>query len=153
MPADPEKAIPADETMDDDDVEEEVEANEDNAVGKIMSKMSQDPRLMAALQGGLSSMVGANSGYIQNLPAPVKRRLKALKKLQFEATNIEAKFYEEIHQLEMKYHKLYEPLYEKRTKITTGGYEPNETECDWPSEDEDDEELADDMKDKAKLES
>ena len=56
----------------------------------------------------------------QNLPAPVKRRLKALKKLQFEATNIEAKFYEEIHQLEMKYHKLYEPLYEKRTKITTG---------------------------------
>jgi len=53
----------------------------------------------------------------------------------------------------MKYHKLYEPLYEKRTKITTGGYEPNETECDWPSEDEDDEELADDMKDKAKLES
>ena len=32
-----------------------------------------------------------------------------------------------------------------------GEYEPNDDECDWPS-DEEDEELADDMKDKAKLE-
>ena len=50
----------------------------------------------------------------------MKRRLKALKKLQLEATKIEAKFYEEIHALECKYHELYNPLYEKRTKITKG---------------------------------
>ena len=56
----------------------------------------------------------------QSLPAPVKRRLKALKKLQLEATKIEAKFYEEIHALECKYHELYSPLYTKRTKITKG---------------------------------
>ena len=56
----------------------------------------------------------------QSLPAPVKRRIKSLKKLQLEATKIEAKFYEEIHQLECKYLKLYQPLYEKRTKITKG---------------------------------
>ena len=43
-----------------------------------------------------------------------------MKKLQLEATKIEAKFYEEIHQLECKYLKLYQPLYEKRTKITKG---------------------------------
>lgn len=49
----------------------------------------------------------------QQLPAPVKRRIKALKKIQLEATNIEAKFYEEVHLLECKYHKLYTPLYEK----------------------------------------
>ena len=35
--------------------------------------------------------------------------------------------------------------------LTLGEYEPNDDECDWPS-DEEDEELADDMKDKAKLE-
>ena len=57
---------------------------------------------------------------LQSLPAPVKRRLKALKKLQLEATKIEAKFYEEIHALECKYHELYSPLYTKRTKITKG---------------------------------
>merc|ERR1719355_218120 len=39
-------------------------------------------------------MVGINSGYIASLPAPVKRRLKALKKIQLESTKIEAKFSE-----------------------------------------------------------
>ncbi len=50
----------------------------------------------------------------------MKKRIKALKKIQFEATKIEAKFYEEIHALEVKYHNLYTPLYEKRTSITKG---------------------------------
>ena len=50
----------------------------------------------------------------------MKKRLKALKKLQFEATKIEAKFYEEIHALEVKYHQQYVPLYEKRAQITKG---------------------------------
>jgi hypothetical protein len=49
----------------------------------------------------------------QQLPACIKRKIKALKKIQLEATNIEAKFYEEVHLLECKYQKLYTPLYEK----------------------------------------
>merc|ERR1712193_195706 len=94
-----------------------------------------------------------NSGYIASLPAPVKRRLKSLKKIQLESTKIEAKFYEEVHKLECKYHEMYKPLYVQRGRITKGEYEPNDDECQWPSDDEeDDEELAGDMKDKAKLE-
>ena len=65
-------------------------------------------------------MVGMNSGYIASLPAPVKRRLKALKKIQLESTKIEAKFYEEVHKLECKYHEIYRPLYDQRSKITKG---------------------------------
>merc|ERR1719510_1311985 len=61
---------------------------------------------------------------------------------------VEAKFYEEVHQLECKYHELFTPLYEKRAQITKGMYEPTEAECDWPSEDED---LAAGVKDKVKL--
>merc|ERR1712223_430250 len=80
-------------------------------------------------------MVGMNSGYIASLPALVKRRLKALKRIQLESTKIEAKFYEEVHKLECKYHEMYKPLYDQRAKITKG-----------------EEELAGDMKDKAKLE-
>ena len=57
---------------------------------------------------------------LQSLPPAVKRRIKSLKKLQLETTKIEAKFYEEVHQLECKYHDLYTPLYEKRTQITKG---------------------------------
>merc|ERR1712112_472843 len=87
------------------------------------------------------------------LPAPVKRRLKSLKKIQLESTKIEAKFYEEVHKLECKYHEMYKPLYEQRGRITKGEYEPNDDECQWPSDDEEeDKELAGDMKDKAKLE-
>merc|ERR1719412_1841096 len=69
-------------------------------------------------------MVGVNSGYIASLPAPVKKRLKALKKIQLESTKIEAKFYEEVHKLECKYHEMYKPLYEQRGRITKGEYEP-----------------------------
>ena len=108
---------------------------------------------MAALQGKLGSMVGQASGYIQSLPAPVKKRIKALKKIQLEATKIEATFYEEVHLLECKYHQKFGPLYAKRATITKGEYEPNEDECEWPSDSEDEEEaaLAEEVKEKAKL--
>ena len=50
----------------------------------------------------------------------MKRRLKALKKLQLESTKIEAKFYQEIHDLEIKYHEMYKPIYKKRSQINKG---------------------------------
>ncbi len=51
----------------------------------------------------------------QNLPAIVKKRVNALKNLQLQVTNLEAKFYEEVHLLECKYNKLYYPIHEKVT--------------------------------------
>lgn len=129
---DPEKAI---EVHSDD--HEDIEDDEDEE--NVSSKLLSDPKVMAALQGKLGSMVGSPSGYIQSLPAPVKRRIKALKKLQLESTNIEAQFYEEVHKLECKYQKLYTPIYDKRTTITKGDYEPKDEECEWPSDDEDEE--------------
>ena len=73
----------------------------------------------------------------------------------------------QIHALECKYHELYTPLYDKRNLIASGEYEPTEEvkphcqrawtthdcrqECDWPSEDEDEEELAENVKEKAKV--
>jgi hypothetical protein len=47
------------------------------------------------------------------LPKAVKRRVHALKRLQVQCANIEAKFYEEVHELERKYAVLYQPLYDK----------------------------------------
>lgn len=47
------------------------------------------------------------------LPKVVKRRVHALKRLQVQCANIEAKFYEEVHELERKYAALYQPLFEK----------------------------------------
>ena len=48
-----------------------------------------------------------------SLPKVVKRRIKALKNYQVKYTQMEAKFYEEVHQLECKYAKMYEGLFEK----------------------------------------
>ena len=47
------------------------------------------------------------------LPKAVKRRVHALKRLQVQCANIEAKFYEEVHELERKYAALYQPLFDK----------------------------------------
>lgn len=86
----------------------EVESVEDHEVGDdIAARMLRCPDILAALQGRLhSEMLGL-------LPAPIRRRIKALKKIQLESTNLEAKFYEEVHGLECKYQSLYVPHYEK----------------------------------------
>jgi len=155
--ADPEKATKVENGIEDEDVEDEEVST--NAKAAMVAELLKNPALFSML----------NRDYISSLPAPVKRRLKALKKIQLESTKIEAKFYEEVHKLECKYHELYQPLYQKRSTITKGEYEPNDDECQWPSDDEvleggdakpvnkhiyfsDDEDLASDMKDKAKIE-
>merc|ERR1711910_139986 len=151
--ADPEKAMEVENDHEDIEEDDDDVADGTNAKATMAAELLKNPAMFAALQGKLNSMVGMNSGYIASLPAPVKRRLKSLKKIQLESTKIEAKFYEEVHKLECKYHEMYKPLYEQRGRITKGEYEPNDDECQWPSDDEEeDKELAGDMKDKAKLE-
>lgn len=75
------------------------------------------------LWGGLSpdtwstsSLPSANFFHLFSflrLPPAVKRRIKALKNYQVKQIQLEAKFYEEVHQLECKYAKLYEECYDK----------------------------------------
>lgn len=86
------------------------------------------------------------------LPWAVKRRVHALKRLQLQHANIEAKFYEEIHELERKYSALYQPLFEKRRHVVTGEIEPTDEECEWHIEGGEDEDLTEELKKKAMLE-
>lgn len=150
---DSEKAMLVEED-DHEDMSSDDEGADGDAAKANAAALLKDPAVLAALQGKIGSMIGQSSGYIQSLPPPVKRRIKSLKKIQLEATKIEAKFYEEVHNLECKYHQLYQPLYTKRSQITKGEYEPTEEECDFPSDSEDEEaELSEDVKDKkAKIE-
>lgn len=90
--------------------------------------------------------------FLQSFPEPIKRRIRALKQLQLVSINLETKFYEEIHALEAKYHQMHSTCYDKRNKIISGEYEPNDEECEWKSDDEDDEELPKELEEKAKLE-
>jgi len=125
-----------------DDPKEDATMATEGAVqsSNLRDEMMQNPRVLAALQQQLDSMVGTNSGYIESLPAAVKRRIKALKNIQLKTCQIECQFYKEVHELEEKYSQQYQPLYDQRREIVSGRYEPNDAECEWESEDEDDEE-------------
>ena len=85
-----------------------------------------------------------NMAHIDNLPRVVKRLVNALKNLQVKCVQIEAKFYEEVHDLERKYAVLYQSLFDKRFEIINAIYEPTEEECEWKPDEED--EISEDMK-------
>ncbi|XP_041440893.1 nucleosome assembly protein 1-like 1-B isoform X4 [Xenopus laevis] len=133
------------------DVEEEETGEEANSKARqLTAQMMQNPQVLAALQERLDDLVGTPTGYIESLPKVVKRRVNALKNLQVKCAQIEAKFYEEVHELERKYAALYQPFFEKRSDIINASYEPTEEECEWKVDEEED--IAEDLKEKAKLE-
>lgn len=126
------------------EVEEEVDCEEESedapesggVPSDLTQELMQNPSVLAALQDRLDSIVGSPSTYIQNLPKSVKRRIKALKKIQFETTKVEAEFYEELHTLECKFAEKYAPFYTKRKDIVNANIEPTDEECEWSSDEE-----------------
>jgi len=84
-------------------------------------------------------------------PPEVERRIKALKKLQVEFTQIESNYFQEVHGLEAKYAPLYTKFYERRHEITSGQYEPTDEECQgvWDAESESEEKKKEESKPEA----
>ncbi|TGZ57954.1 hypothetical protein CRM22_009796 [Opisthorchis felineus] len=70
------------------------------------------------------------------LPAIIKRRVRALKKLQYETVKIDVNFFKELFELEIKYDVEHQRIFEQRRTIVTGEKEPADDECDWPSDEE-----------------
>jgi nucleosome assembly protein 1-like 1 len=102
------------------------------------------------IQGKLGSLVGKSSGYVESLPAPVRRRVAGLKGVQKEHAKLEAEFQEEVLELEKKFFAKFTPLYEKRAKIVNGASEPSEEEvAAGEADDEDEDEEKDDGEAKA----
>jgi hypothetical protein len=113
------------------DVEED--SSPEHSPGKT-KKSDKTP--LSELEDQLNCLAIDPAAFVRSLPAPVKRRLKALKKLQFEHVKLEAKFYEEVHDLESRFASKYAALYDRRTNIISGETEPTDSECDWESEEE-----------------
>lgn len=96
-----------------------------------MSKqLANNPALLSMIQGKLGTLVGQQSGYIEQLPKQVKRRVLGLKAIQQLQMKMEAEFQKELLELEKKYFKKYEPLYEKRKAIINGDQEPTAAEIE-----------------------
>src|SRR3954467_10434826 len=97
---------------------------------------AQNPQLISMIQGKLGSLVGRSSGYVESLPAQVRRRVAGLKGVQKEHSKLEAAFQEEVLELEKKYFAKYTPLYQKRAQIVNGATEPTADEVQAGEEDE-----------------
>ncbi|KAL2067861.1 hypothetical protein VTL71DRAFT_15959 [Oculimacula yallundae] len=102
------------------------------------SIFAQNPKLVQMIQGKLGSLVGRSSGYVESLPAPVRRRVAGLKGVQKEHSKLEAEFQEEVLELEKKYFAKFTPLYQKRATIINGAAEPTEAEIKAGEEDDED---------------
>lgn len=81
---------------------------------------------------------------VKGLPEVAQKRVKALKNLQLDFLKHECEFFTEVYQLERKYQEKYQTIADKRKKIIGGDYEPNDTESQFKSDDEeeDDEDSA-----------
>jgi len=88
----------------------------------------KDSGLVPHMQKKLNSLIGKTSGYFETLPAPVQNRIKGLKSLHHQKAEIDKQYKKELAELEAKFSKLIDPIYERRKKIVTGVEEPTEEE-------------------------
>jgi nucleosome assembly protein 1-like 1 len=110
---------------------------------------ASNPALLAAIQKQLE---GRSSGYLESLPADVKRRVNALKNLQVKHAKLSADYEKEVAALDLKYAALNKPIFQQRTQIVGGGYEPTDEEAHF-SDEEDDEEEEEEKKEEKKDET
>ncbi|GFU24525.1 nucleosome assembly protein 1-like 1 [Trichonephila clavipes] len=88
---------------------------------------------------------------LYNLPKSIQRNIRALKKIQLQHVHTEVDFFKELHELEIKYEKKFNPLYDQRAAIISGAYEPTEEECDFQADNNKDLEIAEALE-KVKIE-
>ncbi|XP_047317011.1 nucleosome assembly protein 1;4-like [Impatiens glandulifera] len=81
--------------------------------------------LVNALKNKLQDLAGQNSDFLESLTPKVRERVEALRELQSQHDELEAKFFQERAILEAKYQKLYQPLYTKRYDIVNAVTEVN----------------------------
>lgn len=94
----------------------------------IQSALSKQPFLLQSIQDKLGSLVGQDSGYVDQLPKRVKQRIYGLKAIQSDLFGLEKDFQIEMFELEKKYLAKYSPLHERRSKVVSGVEEPTKEE-------------------------
>ena len=74
---------------------------------------------------------------VESFPPEVQRRVNALKNLLLSNVKQEVEYYKELHQLDLKYQKLYDQSHARRREICSGDYEPSQQEAHWEDPHED----------------
>ena len=124
------------------------EEEEQGEAADAAAALLPNAALTNMIQDRLSTLVGQSSGYIESLPAEVRRRVEGLKGVNVDHQKLEAQFQHEILALEKKFASLYAPLYNRRKQIVLGEDEPTAEEVehgeavDKDEDDEDDDEAS-----------
>lgn len=72
---------------------------------------------------------------LSRLSPDVRKRLRAIRKLQLQTNAVEMEFHEREFQLEKEFQEKHQEILKKRFEIVSGKYEPNDDECDYPDPD------------------
>ncbi|KAJ4851141.1 Nucleosome assembly protein 1,3 [Turnera subulata] len=97
-------------------------SNETFNMADLSAALNEEDRagLVNALKNKLQNLAGQHSDILESLTPKVRQRVEALREIQGQHDELEAKFFEERAALEAKYQKLYAPLYSKRYEIVNG---------------------------------
>lgn len=78
---------------------------------------------------------------MNDLPPVVRRRVNALQNLQKQYLGLQKQYHAEVRELERKYQKLYEPVFDKRASVLSGAHEPSDEEAHVEPKEEEEEGL------------
>ncbi|KAG8086228.1 hypothetical protein GUJ93_ZPchr0010g9174 [Zizania palustris] len=76
--------------------------------------------LVESIKNTLQGLAARHADVLESLEPKVRKRVEALREIQSQHDDLEAKFFEERAALEAKYQKMYEPMYSKRHEIVNG---------------------------------
>ncbi|DAZ94263.1 TPA: hypothetical protein N0F65_011895 [Lagenidium giganteum] len=102
-------------------VEDETVVEVDAADGRGFQPVDDVAAKMGAM--GLDHDEDDEEDDLANLPRKVQLRIEALRKLQESQAELEEQFEKERRLLELKYEKLYQPMYRERAEIVAGSKE------------------------------
>eukprot|EP00026_Physarum_polycephalum_P011229 Phypoly_transcript_11436.p1 GENE.Phypoly_transcript_11436~~Phypoly_transcript_11436.p1 ORF type:complete len:395 (-),score=108.66 Phypoly_transcript_11436:31-1164(-) len=77
----------------------------------------------------LAELQDALGSPLHELPPVVRRRVDALSNLHKQYLTLQKQYHAEVRELERKYQKLYDPVFDKRANIVSGSYEPTDEEA------------------------
>ncbi|KAF8304907.1 NAP-domain-containing protein [Clavulina sp. PMI_390] len=110
-----------------DDDDDDADGPADALAG--LDEPSKDA-INAIMQHKLASLIGKSSGYIENLPVPIKRRVEGLKGLGAEYDKLLKKQKAEMFALQKKHLAEAVPLRQRRADVIVGKVEPTKEEVD-----------------------
>lgn len=105
----------------------------DVAGGVDLSRNISHPKICNMAQCVASALdKSTHFQMLSRLPMDVRKRLRALRKLQMQSSAVEMELHRKEFELEKEFQAKHQEIFKKRFEIITGIYEPNDEECDMP---------------------